>query len=424
MIEYQIIGTFLIDESTRIFIDKLEEHDFPNNDSKTVFVAIKDLYKDKKDITYFTVADTAGVKLTRIAEITGSVATTATIEQDIRYLKSQSNKRKMTAILQELLQDINNTKADAIEVKNTALVKLREIESYEDDDVVTLDEAMTETLNKLEERYNRRDEKMHYGLAKLDMVMAGLHPEELTTIGARPGVGKTILGMQIAMNVARSGKRVLFVSLEMSVTQLCERMIASYSDIENSKLRTGNMNDNDWREVTTAMARLQYNNFMLDKTSRTVQHIRSKIIKHKPDIVIIDYLQLLHPAQKEHSREREVAVMTRDLKMMTIDFSIPIIILSQLNRDADGNRPRMSDLRESGAIEQDSDNILFIHEPNDTEVSRYISTGVYSAAMFEEFAESNKKLAQLIIEKQRNGATGIINAVKIPRLMKFLELER
>lgn len=424
MIEYQVIGTFLIDESTRIFIDRLEELDFPNNDSRIVFKAMKELYKNKKDITYFTLTDASGVKLSRLAEITGSVATTATIEADIRYLKGQSNKRRMTTILQDLLQELSTNKVDAIEVKNNALQRLQEVESYEDDEVVTLSEALSETLTKLDERYNRRDDKLLYGITKLDVTMAGIHPEELTTIGARPGVGKTILGMQIAMNVARSGKRVLFVSLEMSVTQLCERMIASYADIENSKLRTGNMNDRDWSEVTLAMSRLQMNNFMLDKSSRTVQHIRSKIIKHKPDIVIIDYLQLLHPANKEHSREREVAVMTRDLKMMTIDFSIPIIILSQLNRDADGNRPRMSDLRESGAIEQDSDNIIFIHEPNDTELSKYISTGVYSASMFEEFERTNKRLAQLIIEKQRNGATGIINAVKIPRLMKFLELER
>ena len=145
--------------------------------------------------------------------------------------------------------------------------------------------------------------------------------------------------------------------------------------------------------------------------------------KYKPELLIIDYLQLLHPATKEHSREREVAVITRDLKRMTQEFNIPIVMLAQLNRNAEGYRPTKADLRESGAIEQDSDNVLFIHEPNDSEVQKLIDDGVYPITFFEWIKSEGYAYSNIIVEKQRNGPIGTIPVIKKPRYMRFEEVD-
>lgn len=252
-----------------------------------------------------------------------------------------------------------------------------------------------------------------------------MHQEELTTVGARPGVGKTILGMQIAQNIAKKKRRVMYTSLEMSVTQLCERIISSNAKVNLSKLRTGNIeSDTEWSNVFQTANENSIDNFLLDKTSRTIQHIRTKLRKHKPDLVIIDYLQLLRSSEKHYSREQEVATITRELKLMTLEFKIPIVILSQLNRNAEGNRPTMADLRESGAIEQDSDNIIFLHEPNEKDIDNLIKNGIYHHTFFELLEEQNQKLSQLIIEKQRNGPVGTIDVIKAPSMMRFIEIDK
>ena len=309
-------------------------------------------------------------------------------------------------------------------IKNNALKEIGEIEDLVDNEVVTLKQGMLETIAHLEERYRNKDDKSYYtGITKLDKATAGLHPEELTTIGARPGVGKTIIGMQIGLNIARNKKTVMYTSLEMSVTQLCERIIAANSGINGLRIRLGDIKDDEWKKVIEAVSFYAFENLLIDKTSRNPQHIRAKIRKYKPDLVIIDYLQLLQPTTKQQNREREVATITRDLKLMTLEFKIPIIVLSQLNRNAEGNRPTMADLRESGAIEQDSDNVIFLHEPNEKEKEKLIENGIYTRDFFNSLEEKDNTLIQIIIEKQRNGPIGTFEVVKVPRLMKFIEID-
>jgi replicative DNA helicase len=208
----------------------------------------------------------------------------------------------------------------------------------------------------------------------------------------------------------------------MSVTQLCERIISSNTDTDSQRLRTGKIQDHEWELITKASSRYSFDNFLIDKSSRNPQHIRTKLRKHKPDLLIIDYLQLLQSSSKENTREREVATITRDLKLMSLEFGIPIIILSQLNRNAEGNRPSMADLRESGAIEQDSDNIIFIHEPLEVERTKLINEGKFTRDFFDKVKAEGNRFSQLIIEKQRNGPVGTLEVLKVPKLMKFIDV--
>ena len=422
-LEYQIIGTFVIDESTHDYISKLKDDDFQDGICKKLFKAMQTMKSKNHEITLFALSDTTKIPISTIGKITATVATTATIESDCKLLKDKSNRRKLIQKANKIIKMASDTTKEVQEIKNNALQEIYELEDIIDEEVITLREGMLETTALLDKRYQNKDDKSYYtGITKLDRAMAGLHKEELTTIGARPGVGKTILGMQIALNIARNKKKVMFTSLEMSVTQLCERIISANTDIDSLRLRTGDIKEHEWKQAFKVAAAYSLDNFLFDKTSRNVQHIRTKIRKYRPDLVVIDYLQLLQSATKEQSREREIASITRDLKLMTLEFKIPIVILSQLNRNAEGNRPTMADLRESGAIEQDSDNIIFLHEPNDRDIDKLIERGIYSAAFFRTLEERDCKLSQLIIEKQRNGPVGTIDVIKVPKLMKFIEV--
>lgn len=422
-LEYQIIGSFINDNSTHDFVSRLKEDDFLDPTCRKLLNTIKTLKEKNMEVSMFTLHERSKVPISLIGKITATIATTATIESDCKLLKDKSNRRKLRQKANLILKMADDTTKEISEIKNDALQEIQELEEVIDEEVISLSRAMLETTFLLDERYKNKDDKSyHTGITKLDMATAGLHREELTTIGARPGVGKTIIGMQIALNIGMKGKKVMFTSLEMSSTQLCERILSANTDIDSLRLRTGNIRDHEWKQAHNAAAAYSLDNFLLDKTSRNVQHIRTKLRKYRPDLVVIDYLQLLQSATKEYSREREVATITRDLKLMSLEFKIPIIILSQLNRNAEGNRPSMADLRESGAIEQDSDNILFLHEPNEKDIDKLIENGVYPREFFKTLEKNNQKLSQLIIEKQRNGPVGTIDVIKVPRLMKFIEI--
>ncbi|MDU5081989.1 DnaB-like helicase C-terminal domain-containing protein [uncultured Tissierella sp.] len=426
ILEMQIIGSLIIDKSAIDLLPRLKEDDFLDATNRKVIKAMHDLTAAKQDIDLFTVHKRTSIPISTIANITDIIASTANVESNIKVLKDKSNRRKLINKANKIIQMAKDNTLDMDTIKNNAMREIEELEDTIDDEVVTLGQAMLETIELLQKRYeNRGDTSFYIGIPKFDEATAGLHQEELTTIGARPGVGKTILGMQIAQNIAKKKRKVMYTSLEMSVTQLCERIISSSAKVNLSKLRTGNIeSDKEWTNVYNTANENSIDNFLLDKTSRTIQHIRTKLRKHKPDLVVIDYLQLLRSSEKHYSREQEVATITRDLKLMTLEFKIPIVILSQLNRNAEGNRPSMADLRESGAIEQDSDNIIFLHEPNGKDIDNLIKNGIYSNGFFKALEDNNRKLSQLIIEKQRNGPVGTIDAIKAPEIMKFIEIDK
>ena len=424
-LEYQIIGSFISNASTHDFIERLKEDDFIDSTCRRIFSSMEQLRSKRENIDLFTVNEQSKISISTIAQLTATVATSANIDSNVKVLKDKSNRRKLIQKANQILLMAKDTSRDIGEIKNDSLKEIQELEDVVDDEVITLRQAMLETQQVLDDRFTNKDDRSYYtGLQRLDNSMAGLHKEELTTIGARPGVGKTIIGMQIALNIAKNRKKVMFTSLEMSVTQICERIIAANTNIDGLRLRTGDIKDDEWGQAMKVSASYSLDNFLLDKTSRNPQHIRTKLRKYKPDLLIIDYLQLLQGSTKEFSREREVAIITRDLKLMTLEFKIPIVILSQLNRNAEGNRPTMADLRESGAIEQDSDNIIFLHEPSEKDIEKLIKDKIYNETFFRFLKEQNQKLSQLIIEKQRNGPVGTIDIIKVPKIMKFIEIEK
>lgn len=270
-----------------------------------------------------------------------------------------------------------------------------------DTGVCRLADALTESVDRIILRSAGKHEgRVLTGFDSLDELTAGMHPNELTILAARPGMGKTALALTIAENVARAGDGVLFVSLEMSRHELADRLISANAGVNGLRLRDGSVNANEEKAIAAAMEELQHLPIsILDQTQATIAEIASLARRIQSSLglslIVIDYLQLIEPDDSERPRHEQVAKMARRLKQLARRLSVPVLCLSQLNRvSADGNdhRPRMSHLRESGAIEQDADVVMFVHRE-----------GYYSQN------DKDASEASIIVEKQRNGPTGEVS---------------
>ncbi|MBR4732283.1 MAG: replicative DNA helicase [Lachnospiraceae bacterium] len=254
------------------------------------------------------------------------------------------------------------------------------------------------------------------GFLDLDYRTAGMQPSDLVLIAARPSMGKTAFALNIAQHVAfRQKKCVAIFSLEMSKEQLVNRMFSLESNVDAQKLRTGQLADNEWERLIESAAEIGKSNLIIDDTpSISVSELRSKCRKFKMEhdlsMIIIDYLQLMSGSGKNESHQLEIAEISRSLKAVARELNVPVLALSQLSRGVEGrpdHRPMLSDLRDSGAIEQDADVVMFIYRDDyyhpDTE---------------------KKGISEIIVAKQRNGPIGTVELVWLPEYTKFANMDR
>jgi len=265
----------------------------------------------------------------------------------------------------------------------------------------------------LEDLYNSDNKDINgisTGFADLDTLTNGLQDSDLIIVAGRPGMGKTSFGLNMLYNIASQGKSAVFFSLEMSTKQLINRLISSEAEIESSKLRTGNFNESDWKKIGDFSAKISKLDIYLDDTSSiTVNQIRSKCrrlkSKNKLDVIFVDYLQLMGYDKSIIIREQQISDVSRSLKALAKELNIPIVAFAQVNRAVEhrtDSKPLLSDLRESGAIEQDADIIMFIYRDV-----------VYNPDSL------LKDTAELYIAKHRNGATGTVYLSYIPKYTQF-----
>jgi replicative DNA helicase len=284
--------------------------------------------------------------------------------------------------------------------------------------LIGVKELVRENFERLERIFSegRRITGLASGYTDLDNQTAGLQPSELVILAARPSMGKTALALNIAENVAlRHREPVAIFSLEMSKESLLLRILASEARVDAHKFRTGHMNREDWAKITTGLANLGEAPLWIDDSaSSTVLEMGAKARRLKRDkglsLMIVDYLQLVVPSNtgRGTNRQEQVASISRSLKGLAKELKIPVLVLSQLTRapERDERKPQLADLRESGAIEQDADVVLFIHRPN------FYKT---------DLPEEDRAKAEVIIAKQRNGPTGNLNFVFLARHTRFEE---
>ncbi len=406
-IEESIIGCLAIFDDCQKYIKKLEIDDFFIQTNQVIMQLIKELNKDNNPINITTIKEKAKNKELKADEIfkylvniSENIITSAEIDYYIKTLKNYSMKRKILKATKRINDKVFLTEVDidAEELKKECINEIVNIKTQvtelKDSDMTSI---MNIVINDIEDRYKNRDNHIYEtGFFDLDKATNGLHKQELTIIAARPGIGKTALALNIAERLANKGVNTYFVSLEMSKEQLGNRLIASKTNIDSHKLRSGWLEEKDWGEIGKIAGQLSELKMIIDTKSKTIQEIEIRATELKENknigLIVIDYLQLLKSKNKFNIREQEVAEISRNLKLLSRDLNIPVIALCQLNRASEARRrPILADLRESGSLEQDADNVIFIYA---SEEEKEKQTSVIET--------------ELIIAKQRNGATGTI----------------
>lgn len=411
--EQNIIACLLTDKTTvKYCVSTLEQKDFYNANFGQIFSTIVTLWNKNKAIDLVSVSS-CGYDMGEIATIMSRHIPSG-YKSHVSIIKTLSLKRQAAIMAKSIIQELGNKAFDKPEevtqyITNKTSLTLPKIEETPEDLMTITDE----TLNHLEGLATGRIKAIPYGMRDLDAIMGGLWQSEFTIIAAGPSTGKTAFALDVSANVARNGFNVEFFSREMNRIQVATRLLSNTQLLKADQIkRPKQLFDENSKDLIEASERISKLPISIDQTTSTIQQIRNKCERKKEnkklDIVIIDYLQLLKSSSKHESRRLEIEFISRELKLMSRDLNIPVVALSQLNREGQKNtKPKLNDLRESGSLEQDADNVIFLHNPKPDET---ISLGIVEL--------------EIIIGKQRNGRTGNIRMMFNKENMKFYGLEK
>lgn len=427
--EQAIIGSMLTDRDAVISaIEILKEEDFYREDNKAIYTAILNLYNRAEPIDIITVKSELESMgkfeqvggLEYLAELPEKVPTTANAMKYIKIVEEKSTLRRLIKTANEIIELGYSPTEDVEDIMEGAEKKIFNImQEKNQKGYAPIKDVLVESFTKLEELYNRKQHitGVPSGFTELDYRTAGFHGSELILIAARPAMGKTAFALNIATNAAvKANVPVAVFSLEMSKEQLVNRILCSESMVDSNKVRTGKLEEDDWTKLAGAIGPLSEAEIFIDDTPGiNITEIRAKCRKLKLEknigMVVIDYLQLIQGSNKRGgSREQEISEISRSLKILAKELDVPVIALSQLSRAAEqrpDHRPMLSDLRESGAIEQDADIVMFLYRDD-----------YYNQ-------DSEKKdIAEVIISKHRGGSTGTVELLWLGSYTKFVNLER
>lgn len=425
--EQSVIGSMIIDKSAIAkSLEKLNEEDFYRDGHKVIFKAIREMFSQDMAVDLVTLLeylkstdnlDKAG-GVTYISEISSSVITTANLEAYIKIVEDKSLLRKLIKSSTSIIEESYNKQDKVDDVLDFAQKKIFDLaEKQGSNDYEPLSTVLERGFIEIERLFNNKGSitGVGSGIRDLDAKTSGFQKGDMVLIAARPSMGKTTFSLNIAENAAlREGKSVVIFSLEMPKEQLAYKLLCSEANVDMLKLRTGNLDDDDWERIARATGPLSKAKIYIDDTAGlSVMEMRSKCRKikmeHGIDMILIDYLQLMSGSAGSESRQQEVSEISRSIKALAKEMECPIIALSQLSRAPEqraDHRPMLSDLRESGSIEQDADVVMFLYRDE------------YYNKETEE-----KNIGECIIAKQRNGPVGTVKMAWIGSQSKFANLE-
>lgn len=419
--ERAILGCLIINQSAYDEMADLNllPEDFYNPQFANIFSSIKELLTENLAIDYVTICSRLAENK-KLEQVGGESAILLLAEDQASSanIMTYAKTVKELSTLRQLAKDALTTYQNVINLKHNYNTLIQEAESKflqisqksKQRKFKTLKECLKENLRELSKPALKMGEIMGLptGFTALDKYLLGLRPGQLMIIASRPGMGKTSLALNIAINaIKKSELGVAFFSLEMTADELSTKILSNYAKINSRKILSKDFQDNDLRNIASGIVDLsKFPLFIDDNSDINVSSISSacrKLIVENPlGLVVVDYLQLMQPLDRKIQRDQQVAEMSRAFKILAKELNIPIIVISQLNRQSEnrtGNRPRLGDLRESGAIEQDADIVLLIYRE-----------------------EGEGKTAEITIAKNRSGATGKINLAWLPQFASFENL--
>lgn len=427
--EQALLGSLML--STRAWdqiADRVSTNDFYRDDHRKIFRAILELSEASKPVDAITVAEhferhgdldqvEGGAYITYLAN---SVASAANVVAYADIVREKSVLRQLadagTEIAGNAFRNEGRSAEGLLEEAEQLVYRIADQSARRRNNFISIQEALKDAFARLEELHANEGDitGIPSGFNDLDKVTAGLQRSDLIIVAGRPSMGKTTLCVNMAENAAIRHKiPVAIFSMEMSALQLTMRMFSSIGQINQTRIRTGKLEDLDWPNLTSAMTMLQGTDIFIDETpglSPSELRARARRLKREHDIglVVIDYLQLMQVPDSKENRATEISEISRSLKALAKELNVPVIALSQLNRSLEqrpNKRPVMADLRESGAIEQDADLILFIYRDE-----------VYNDD------SASKGKAEIIIGKHRNGSTGTVELAFQGEFLRFTNL--
>jgi len=433
-LEEAVLGALMLDkDSIAIVIDILRAESFYSDAHQAIYKAILRLFERSQPVDLLTVTeelkkagelDVAGGPYYLVG-LTNRVASAANIEYHARLIAQKHIQRELIRVSTKIIRDAYEDTTDVFQLLDDAEQGLFDItqqnlsRSYE-----SMGTLAGKALKALEELSKREAglTGVPTGFTDLDRITSGWQPSDLIIMAARPGMGKTSLVLALTKNAAMDfGKGVAFFSLEMSNVQLVNRLISLEAEISGSKLRSGQLEDFEWQQLQGVIEKMSEVPIFIDDTPGiNIFELRAKCrrlkMQHDIQMVIIDYLQLMTGGgDNKGNREQEISSISRGLKGLAKELNVPVIALSQLSRAVETRggmkRPQLSDLRESGAIEQDADIVSFIYRPE------------YYQILEDEEGQSLKGIGEVIIAKHRNGALGTVKLRFVDKYAKFMELE-
>ena len=424
--EQSVIGSMIIDKSAIAQVtEKLTEDDFYRDGHKIIYKAIFEMFKNDMAVDLVTLLEylkstdqlekAGGV--TYITEVSSSVPTTANLSSYIKIVEEKSILRRLIKASTAIIEDSYNKQGEVEGVLDLAEKKIFDIaEKRSTSDFESLSDVLERGFLEIERLFNNKGQitGVPSGFTDLDAKTSGFQKGDMVLIAARPSMGKTTFALNIAENAAlREGKSVVIFSLEMPKEQLAYKLLCSEANVDMLKLRTGNLDDKDWENIARATGPLSKAKIYIDDTAGvTVMEMRSKCRRLKMeygiDLILIDYLQLMSGSSSEN-RQQEVSEISRSIKALAKEMECPVIALSQLSRAPEqraDHRPMLSDLRESGSIEQDADLVMFL----------------YRDEYYNKETE-DKNMAECIVAKHRNGPVGTVKMAFLGALSKFGDLD-
>jgi len=426
--EQAVLGAILLDgEALAVTQERIRAEDFYRTAHQRIFQAMEELSEENEPIDLVTLTaklqnkqlleEVGGVSY--LTELANAVPTAANVDYYAAIIEEKSMLRRLIREATEIVSHGYAGTDDVSDLLSEAERRILEISNRKHTGFVPIKDALMEVFERIEFLHSNRGGTtgVPSGFIDLDKMTSGFQRSDLIIVAARPSVGKTAFALNIAQNVGvRAKETVAIFSLEMSAAQLVQRMICAEANVDAGRMRTGYLEPDDWEKVTMAIgAMAEAPIFIDDSATITVADIRAKCRRLKKErglgLIVIDYLQLIQGRGKPgENRQQEVSEISRTLKQIARELEVPVIALSQLSRSVEqrqDKRPMMSDLRESGSIEQDADIVAFLYRDD-----------------YYDKNSEKQNIIEIIIAKQRNGPVGTVELAFLKNFNKFVNLER
>lgn len=421
--EESVLGAILIDrDAIHAVAEILSPSDFYNESNKIIFGAMLGLYEERKSIDILTLTavlkkkkEYSHIGASYLSGLVDTVPTAANVSQYAQIIKEASTKRSLIHIGSQVAEMGFSDEEAKVSLDKTESLIFSLSQHHTTGGFVHIKETLSDSFDRIDEIHKSGAglRGIRTGFSDIDNLLSGMQASNLIILAARPGQGKTALAVNIAQSVAVSDKRPIGVfSLEMSKEELVDRLLVGEADVDAWRLKTGRLSETDFSKLSDAMGRLAEAPIFIDDTPGiSVSEMRSKArriqLEHKVSVLIVDYLQLVDPGRRYDNRVQEVSIVSQSLKNLARELKIPVLALSQLSRAVEhrgAKKPQLADLRESGAIEQDADVVMFLYRPDD-ELSPTMQT-------------------KLLVAKHRNGPTGEIDLLFRGDRIKFYSVEK